>query len=151
MCLLYCLDRLPETSSHHNGTMTTYSSSPLARARRGLGILGTVMLPGETCQDIQYQCLSYLQDHGMTPLNSAMISGNVFTKRSAATKWIVSLNCHSPFKIQLDNNSKLRSVGLPTSFVIITSRQSAKSFPLRLIQASGRTSWPSLSLQTSSM
>src|ERR1700685_745178 len=49
MCLLYCFDRFPETSSHHKGSMTTYSSSSLARARRGLGILGTFMLARKTC------------------------------------------------------------------------------------------------------
>ena len=41
ICLLYCFDRLPETSSHHKGSMITYSSSSLANLRRLFGILGT--------------------------------------------------------------------------------------------------------------
>ena len=41
MCLLYCFKRLPDTSSHHKGSMITYNSLLPARWRSSFGILGT--------------------------------------------------------------------------------------------------------------
>jgi hypothetical protein len=41
MCLLYCFERLPDTSSHHKGSMITYNSLLPARCRSSFGILGT--------------------------------------------------------------------------------------------------------------
>jgi hypothetical protein len=41
---------LPETSSAHIGTITTYKSSPPAITRRGLGISGAFEPTYESCQ-----------------------------------------------------------------------------------------------------